>query len=270
MLIRTSDELRLIARSLNRGLFNPPTLRHRNCDGLIAGMQQSGNHWLKYMLGLTLAKLYNLAPPSHLADNSLVGHPKKPPIYPQIPQIVTTHSIPHYLLRSRMLLRLVHFPKYLIAVRDVRDALVAAYEKHKGDFDVDFATYLRGHVRGKKYKYDIWLRIRFLNGWGAVVERHPERVAVLKYEDLKADTRGQLASVCDHFDIKGVAPELLDEVVAEASKEEMAKRPSPDWRLPVVRTDPRPPHEWYSEEDRRFFAEVCRRNLKYTFGYQYW
>ncbi len=38
----------------------------------------------------------------------------------------------------------------------------------------------------------------------------------------------------------------------------------------VVRMDPRPSEEWYSDEDRRFVAELCRRNLKYTFGYQYW
>ncbi len=63
MLIPTSDELRLRARSLNRALFNPPTLRHRHFDGFIASMQHSGTHWLKYMLGLTLAKLYDLPPP---------------------------------------------------------------------------------------------------------------------------------------------------------------------------------------------------------------
>ncbi len=38
----------------------------------------------------------------------------------------------------------------------------------------------------------------------------------------------------------------------------------------VVRMDPRPSEEWYSDEDRRFVAELCRRNLKHTFGYQYW
>ncbi len=269
MVIPTSDDLRFRARSLNRALFNPPTLRHRRFDGFIASMQHSGSHWVKYMLGLTLAKIHDLTPPSHLLDNSIVGHPKSPPLYPQIPQIVTTHSIPHYLLRSRTLFRVLHFPKYLILVRDIRDGLVAYYEKEKGDFNVDFSTYLRGDVRGRKYRHDIWLRIRFLNGWGAVVERHPERTAVLTYEDLKADTHAQLARVCDYFNIKGVTPSVLDEVVAAASKTEMAKLGTPNPRWTVVRTDPRPSDEWYTEEDRRFVAELCRRNLKYTFGYRY-
>ena len=103
-----------------------------------------------------------------------------------------------------------------------------------------------------------------------MVERHPERVAVLRYEDLKADTRGQLARVCEHFGIDGVTPDLLDDVIAASSKDEMAKRPNPKVDRIVVRTDTRPADDWYNDADRRFFAEVCRRNLKYTFGYKYW
>ena len=88
-----------------------------------------------------------------------------------------------------------------------------------------------------------------------------------------ADTHGQLARVCDHFGIDGVTPELLDQVVAEASKDEMAKLPNPNGvgaNLKIVRTDTRPADDWYNDADRRFVAEVCRRNLKYTFGYKYW
>ena len=50
----------------------------------------------------------------------------------------------------------------------------------------------------------------------------------------------------------------------------MAKRPNPKVDRIVVRTDTRPADDWYNDADRRFFAEVCRRNLKYTFGYKYW
>jgi hypothetical protein len=270
LVMPTSDEWRLRARSLNRGLFNPATLRHRHFDGFIASMHQSGTHWIKYMLGLTLARLYDLPPPTRLQDDSIVGHPKSPPLYPQIPQIVHSHSVPHYLLRSRTLFRLLHFPRYLILVRDIRDALVDHYEKFRSIYNVDFSTYLRGDVHGKRYNDDIWVRIRFLNGWGAIAKRHPEHVAVLKYEDLIADTAGQLARVCDHFNIKGVTSELLGDVAAAATKAEMAKLPNPKENLIVVRMDPRPCDEWYSEADRRFVAEVCRRNLKYTFGYQCW
>ena len=267
MVIRTSDQLRHWARSLNRGLFKLETLENRRFDGVVVNMQQAGEHWTRYMLSLILAKLYDLPPPSHIEDVSIVGRP----IYPQIPQILIVHgAVPHYLFRSRTFFRLLHLPRHLILVRDLRDTLVAHYEKRKDRYNVDFSTYLRGDPRDQKYRPNIWTRIRFLNGWGAVAERHPEDVAVLKYEDFVADPRGRLARVCDHFNIDGVTPDLLDEVVAAASKAEMSKLPNPKGKSIVVRTDSRPADEWYSDEDRRFVAELCRRNLKYTFGYQYW
>ena len=270
--IRTSDQLRYWARDLNHGLFDTATLRHRQLDGVLASMQQSGTHWVRHMLSLTLAKLHDLPPPAHIKDHSIVGKLQSPPVYLKTPQIRYTDSSPHYLLRSRTLFRFLHFPKYLILVRDLRDALVSHYEKktRMGRYDVDFSTYLRGDSLGKTYRPNIWSRIRFMDGWGTVAERQPERVAVLKYEDFVADPSGRLARLCGHFNIEGTTPDVLDEVVAAASKAEMRKLPNPKGKSFVVRTDPRPADEWYSDEDRRFVAEVCRRHLKYTFGYQYW
>ena len=264
--IRRSDELRLRARSLYLGLLKPPVLRRRHFDGVLATMPQSGTTWTMYLLTLTLAKLNDLPPPLYIQDRSIL----RSSVHSQIPRIFHTFRVPHYLLRSRTLFRLLHFPKHLILVRDLRDALVSHYEKRKDEYGVDFSTYLRGDARGKLYRHDIWMRIQFLNGWGAFAERHPEQAAVLKYEDLKADTRGQLARICDYFNIEGVTPELLDEVVAAATKAEMAKRLKPGKTTTPVRMDPRPADEWYTDEDRRFVAEVLRRNLKHTFGYQYW
>ena len=34
--------------------------------------------------------------------------------------------------------------------------------------------------------------------------------------------------------------------------------------------DARAADAWYSEADRRYLTEVCRRYLKHTFGYRYW
>ena len=266
MVVRISDQMWLSAHSLERGVFNLRMLRHQRFDGVLVSMQQSGTHWIRYMLSLILAKIHNLPPPSYIEDMSIVGRP----VHPQIPQIYHTHCVAHNLLRSRTVFRLLGLPRQLILVRDIRHSLVSHYEKRKYKFKVDFSTYLRGDIRGKMYGYDIWVRIRFLNGWGAVVERQPEAIAVLKYEDLRADTRGQLARVCDHFNIEGVTPDLLDEVIAAATKTEMAKRSRAKATLNPVRTRPRPPGEWYGDDDRRFVAEVCRRNLKHTFGYRYW
>ncbi|MEE8226974.1 MAG: sulfotransferase domain-containing protein [Kiloniellales bacterium] len=267
MLLRTSDRIRLNAPGVERGLLSLRTVRHLLWyDGVLVTMRQSGTHWIRYMVGLVLAKLYDLPSPTYIDDRGIFGKP----VYRHIPRIADTSMLPNYFLRSRTLFRLLHVPNHVVLVRDLRDVLVSNYEKRRDEINVDFSTYLRGDVRGDKYRTDIWTRIRFLNAWGPVVERQPEHVAVLKYEDLKADTRGQLARVCDHFNIGGVTPDLLDEVVAAASKAEMAKLQRPENKWKAVRVDPRPAAEWYTDVDRRFFTEVCQRYLKHKFGYQYW
>ena len=266
MLLGTSDRIRYHARTVERGLLTLRTVGHLWYDGVFVTMQQSGTHWTRYMISLILARLHDLPPPAYIHDRSIFGKP----IYRDIPRIVDTSMYPNYFLRSRALFRLLAVPKHVILVRNLRDALVSHFERRKDDFNVDFSTYLRGDIRRRIWRTDIWTRIRFLNAWGPVVERQPEHVAVLKYEDLKADTRGQLARVCDHFNIAGVTPNLLDEVIAASSKAELAKLPDPRRIKTPVRLNPRPTDEWYSDDDRRFFAEACRRYLKYTFGYRYW
>jgi hypothetical protein len=266
MILQTSDRIRYHARAVEGGLLNLRWLRYMRRDGVIASMQQSGTHWIRFMLSLTLAKLYDIPSQFYIQDRSIVGKP----IFRHIPQIVDTTMIPHYYLRSRILFRPLRVPRYLILVRDLRDSLVSHYEKQRSAYGVDFSTFLRGDVSRKRYNNDIWTRIRFLNGWGPVVERQPEHVAVLKYEDLVADTHGELARVCDHFGIEGVTADLIDEVVNASSKAEMAKLSDPSKTRRAVRADPRPAEEWFGPDDRQFFAELCRLYLKYTFGYRYW
>ena len=265
-----ATEWRFRARCVNRGLFTSATLRRRrDYDGFMASVKQSGTHWLKYMLGLTLARLHGLPEPAHIQDDSIVGHPKSPPRYTGIPRIVNSHSMPHYLQRSALANRALRMPPTLILVRDLRDALVAGYEKWKDAYRVDFSTYLRGDVSGKAYDNDIWEQLRFLNGWGAVAAGDPARTAILRYEDLRADTPRELARVCDFFGIDGATPDLLAPVVADATKEKMAERPNPAIERPAVRFDNRPAAGWYGDADRRFVSGLCRRHLRYDFGYDY-
>lgn len=258
------------ARCVNRGLFTSATLRRRrDYDGFMASVKQSGTHWVKYMLGLTLARIHGLPEPAHIQDDSIVGHPKAPPRYAGIPRIVNSHSMPHYLQRSALANQLLGLPPTLILVRDLRDALVAGYEKWKYDYHVDFSTYLRGDVNGKRYDTDIWEQLRFLNGWGAVAAGNPARTAILRYEDLRADTLGELARVCDFFGINGATPDLLALVIADATKERMAERPNPAIKRPAVRLDDRSAARWYNDADRHFVSALCRRHLRYDFGYDY-
>ncbi len=269
MALSLSDDLRFRLRCLNRGLFNPTTIRHRSFDGHIPSAKTCGSHWIKYMLSLLLAELFDLPAPEHIKSDAIIGHPKHPPIYPNIPRIVLTHSIAHHAMRLPFVHGALGLPRYIVLVRDIRHILVSVYEKWDETHRVDFPTYLRGDLRNRSYATDIWQLMRFFNAWGAVVEACPDRTMVLRYEDLTADARYNLAKVCTFLGIEHVAPDLIERAVTSASKQEMAKRldPREDHADRVVNPGERDPNDWFGAADRDFLAEVCRRNLKYNFGY---
>jgi len=216
-----------------------------------------------------LAELYDLPAPEHIKSDAIIGHPKHPPIYPNIPRIVLTHSIAHHAMRLPFVHRALGLPRYIVLVRDIRHILVSVYEKWDETHRVDFSTYLRGDLRNRSYATDIWQLMRFFNAWGAVVEACPDRAMVLRYEDLTAKPRDNLAKVCTFLGIEHVAPDLIERAVTSASKQEMAKRldPREDHADRVVNPGERDPNDWFGAADRDFLAEVCRRNLKYNFGY---
>jgi len=269
MIRPSADELRFRLKCLNRGLFNPTVIRRRAFDGHVTSPKQSGTHWVKYLLSLVLADLYGLPEPEHIRSNAIVGHPKTPARHPGVPCIVTSHNHAHYLMRAPWAFRLLRLPRFVVLVRDIRAILVSNYEKWNADYQVDFATYLRGDVAGKAFVTDIWEIMRFFNGWGPVATAHPEAVLIQRYEDIVADPQAAFARICRHLGIVGTSDEVLARAIARASREEMAKRPDPteDHADRVVNVAARDPAAWFDPAARAFLRETCRRNLRYDFGY---
>ena len=54
---------------LHRDCFNFSLLAHRNFDAMLITMHQSGTHWLKYMLTLSLAKKIDIEKPEYMQSN---------------------------------------------------------------------------------------------------------------------------------------------------------------------------------------------------------
>ena len=157
--VQKVEGIKLGLKSANRQLFNPTVIKHRQFDCHIATAKQCGTHWIKYMLSLILCEIYDLPPPSHVIEDSILGHPKTPPKYDHIPQIAVTHSHPHYLIHLPHAVRQLNLPKFLVMVRDPRDILVSAYEKSKGtnfyqeaglDKEYSFSDFIRLDMNVKK------------------------------------------------------------------------------------------------------------------------
>ncbi|MFT5349403.1 MAG: hypothetical protein ACI9MF_000215, partial [Gammaproteobacteria bacterium] len=130
-----------IYHSLRRDISNFSLIKRRNFDGFLISMHQSGTHWLKHMLATALTHKLDLPPPQYIHANDVIPGPKGPPVNKILPRIVSSHSIPHALLGSRLFRRLVKLPPYVVLVRDIRATLVSTYEKWKEHYNCDFPVF---------------------------------------------------------------------------------------------------------------------------------
>lgn len=261
-----SEKLLFDLYTLNRRWFNTTLLRRRGFDGHIVTMQQSGSHWLKNMLSQVLISLYGLPQTAHIQDDSIIGHPKSKPRYQNIPQIVNSHGYPHALTLK---IPLLHYPRYLVLVRNLRESLVSHYERFKPDYPgVDWDTYLRGDVRQKRFHSDIFTRIRFMNEWGRLLGNE-KKISFVRYEDMKTDPAAALDKVCGFLGIVGVTPQILAQTAAATSKEKMAEKPNPEITTTVIRLESKPLEHYFTPENQAFFENTCRKHLRHDFGYGY-
>jgi hypothetical protein len=171
-------------------------------------------------------------------------------------------------MRWHWLHRVIELPRYVVLVRDIRDALIANYEKWKHVYDVSFSEYLRGDMSGRRYNSDIWWCMRFLNGWGRIIERFPERVLVIRYEDLQRNADGELDRLNRFWRLE-LEPSSLTAAAKRASKQTMVTRHDPARPAAAIRLDDRDRCSWYSDQDAAFLSALCRHYLHYSFGYEY-
>lgn len=278
----TSDQnkikLQLLAKSVNRQIFNPTVIKHRKFDCHIATAKQCGTHWIKYMLSLVLCDLYDLPPPNHIIEDNVIGHTKTPPKYTHIPQVAVTHSHPHYLLHIPHIEQLLSLPKFLILVRDPRDILVSAYEKSKGSYldnvmkadkPVNFSQFLRANINLKKPVADIWSIILFFNAWGALSYKTPANYKFMTYEAIKMNPQETLKNVCNFIGIENLTDEVINRAVENSSRKKMKTKLNPNEQQAEksVNLKIRNFKDWYNAEDRAFVDKIFTSHLKHDHGY---
>ena len=214
---------------LRRDISNFALLKHRHFDGFLITMQHSGTHWLKFMMSTALALELDLPPPRFVhndSSNDFIGHPRHPRLHPSAPRLASTHSVPHALFDSRLVRLGLALPPYVVLVRDLRAALVSNYEKWKERYGVSFKEYLRGDPRGRRYIFDLWGGLHFLNRWARVGRRFPAATLEIRYEDLQAQPAVLLGHIFSHFGLS-IASAHIDAAVAAGTKQNMAAKLDP-------------------------------------------
>ena len=262
--------LRFYYHSLRRDVSNFSLLRHRDYTGFLISMHQSGTHWLKHMLAIAIAMRHDLPPPRYSHANDVIGGVRDVRVQQRGPVLVSSHSIPHMLVAARGLRRLMRLPPYVVLVRDMRNSLVANYEKWNLHYACSFSEFLRGDMSGKRFNNDLWWCIRFCNAWGRIAQRFPEQTLVVRYEDLQTDALRELKRIDDFWRLDlGLAP--LTRGVSESSKDKMAAKRDPETPagVTVVRDDKRAASDWFGAEDRKFFSSRCHALLRHNLGYDY-
>jgi hypothetical protein len=257
-------------RCLNRNNFALALMKYVNFDGFLITGQHSGTHWIKWMMSHAIAHHYGVPPPKYMnnsSSNELIGHPKHPRRYPDLPRIASSHSIPPYALQWKWVRRLRKPPPYAVVVRDVHDLLISNYEKWRESYAVPFSQYVAGDPRGKAYVCDVWWYVRFANRWGDVAQRHPLETLVLRYEDFRKYPLESLQRLCQHFGLE-LTEDDLTAGIAVGSKEIMARHQDPNIDEKPVRQDGRGATH-FSREDLITLDSILRRHLRHDFGYSY-
>lgn len=188
--------------------------RDLRSDGMLVSYPKCGRTWLRFLLGNALVQTYGIEAPVDdvLELEPLAGQNGAPWIR------VTHEGHPDHLLPREMSRRTFRYlgKPVLFLVRDPRDVVVSLYFQHSRRelrFEGTLSEFVTGARSGLK------TLVAYYNAW--VIRRTwTGRFMLMKYEDLKRDTLGELRRAADFFEIPTTDP-ILDEAVQASTFERM-------------------------------------------------
>lgn len=264
-----SPGVRFRLRLLQADLGNFSLLEHRNrADGFLVTAKHSGSQWLKYMLSVGIAQQHNVQPPQYATGphaDDIIGHPARKRRYPDLPRIATSHTIPSALMRYVPAGR----APITVLIRNIEPALLAGYRKWQGHYDTlaesPRAAFAAGDPGGRRYIADAWWYVHFFNRWGGWAKADPDRIQVVRYEDLCADPETTLVRVSAHLGLKW-APASLAAALAFVSPDSIRDLQDPA-AVDRIFSPPDSVAGGFSEQDRAAMRAILRRHLRHDFGY---
>ncbi len=226
------DQLPGGARAAIRSWMPDPLKRwyaHRNTQVYLVSYPKCGRTWLRLMIGRAIAQHFALPQDE---DTLFIRWKKRP--HPRVPWITVVHEDRPMLKRPEEL----HTSKasfrekqVIFLARDPRDVIVSSYfeMKHRGQlfgdnpyesrkavFDGSLPEFIRNQAGGfetiLRY-YNIWAENRDI----------PRGFLLVRYEDMKADARGELRRVVDFLGLNAIPEATLEAAVEYASFENMRK-----------------------------------------------
>ena len=172
-------------------------------DGFLVSGHNCGTHWLRFMLSAAIASHLSLPAPersSGPASDAYIGHARHPRRFPHAPRIGSSHHVPSRLVAALGALGLIRLPPVVLLVRNIPDALTSYFFKWRDAKALgDFGDYVARAPR--RQGVDVWWYIRFFNRWGALRRTFPDRVMVVRYEDVQAEPEAVIRRIWAHWGV---------------------------------------------------------------------
>lgn len=257
------------AKVINENWTNFSVLRHGSFDGVLVTSKNSGTHWLKYMLAVALAETYGLSPPEYFSENAVrpyIGWPKDRPVFPKLPRLAFSHTIPHRLADWGWARSMAGLPPYVLAVRHPMSILASHHAKWEYDIQVDWLTYLEGDPAGARYRCDLYWLARFWNRWGEILGRYGDTILLVHYEETQKDPRRVLEAVGRHWEL-GLTPAAIEAALKAGTKEAMAEKVDPDAEPNVLQNRKTSLEELFSGEALEIYQRKIGELFRYDLGY---
>lgn len=259
-------------------------------DYILATLQSAGTHWLRFMIAKALVDYFNLdyefksIHPIEIVPGFSLNAPSQF-LYNhrhEIPRVQHTH-LPCKLPWSI----LFRGKKVILLIRDLRDACASHYRKALRQTspvisEMTFLEFLKdegGLVRKMSVQGSLAGRVEFLNTWGRIHAEFPERVLVVKYENLRADPCSELKKVLHFLGLEPITDGFIEKVVEFSSIENMkliGKRAietgtgkGTQELMAINKGSVGQFKDLWAPEVEEHFREYVSCHLKYDFGYSY-
>ncbi len=196
--------LRLLSADVRDDLSRFHLLHYgRRVDGFLVSGHNSGTHWLRFMLSAAIAHRLDLPRPERSSgpdSDAFIGHARHKRRYANAPRIGSCHHMPSRLVALLGAMGLMKLPPVVVLVRNIPDALTSYFFKWREEKALGgLVDYVRREPRPQGV--DVWWFIRFFNRWALLRRTFPDRVMVVRYEDVQADPEAWVRRIWAHWGV---------------------------------------------------------------------
>jgi hypothetical protein len=261
----------LVVRKLLIDISNFYLLQHRSAGGFLMSGKNSGTHWLRFMLSHAMAQKYRLAAPAYSCgpnSEDFIGQPRPSRKHPHVPFVASSHNLPSSILAWPWLARLLRLPPIVVLVRDPKEAMLSHFVKWAPVLDLDLHEYVCASPPHRKAVADAWWYIDFFNRWGRMREALPDKVLVIRYEDMLAAPERWLRRAADHLGVP-LDASAVKAGLAVSSREAVRDQLDLGYGEVIVPDSEARARVTLAPEEDAVLTATFARYLRHDFGYGY-